>query len=87
MYNRMTKNAKFIGDTYIHFYSYRNKWFLTVSYYAQSPDDPEVAVYKTKSVECCTEEEGEHLFDSLTTVEDVISLATNEKYGGKNSQR
>ena len=59
MYNRMTKNAKFIEDTYIHFYSYRNKWFLTVSYYAQSPDDPEVAVYKTKSVECCTEEEGD----------------------------
>ena len=78
MYNRMTKKTKFINDTYIHFYSYRDKWFLTVSYYS---------LYKTKSIECCSEEEGNQLFDSLTTVEDVISLASNEKYGGKNGQR
>ena len=87
MYNRMTKKTKFINDTYIHFYSYRDKWFLTVSYYSQSSDDSEVALYKTKSIECCIEEEGNQLFDSLTTVEDVISLASNEKYGGKNGQR
>ena len=55
MYNRMTKKTKFINDTYIHFYSYRDKWFLTVSYYSQSSDDSEVALYKTKSIECCSE--------------------------------
>ena len=83
MSTQITKKTKHIANAFIQLYNYRNRWYVTATCSSPRQNDPDIELFTSKSIECCGEEEGELIFDSMVTLSDVISFIFNEKHNKK----